>query len=33
MKLQDVQIDELQGAEAQLKDRTGSDTQVQTLPR
>lgn len=31
MKCQDIQIDELQSAVAQLKDRRGSDTQGQTL--
>lgn len=31
MKCQDIQTDELQGAVAQLKDRRGSDTQVQIL--
>jgi len=30
MKCQDVRTDELQGAVVQLKDRRGSDTQVQT---
>lgn len=31
MKCQDIQTDELPSAVAQLKDRRGSDTQVQIL--